>query len=227
MLSSHWLPELEARAAAIPTMEREDARQFVRETVRQAPRNTCVVEIGVWLGALTAYMAIGDRERRFGMIPIHCYDSFTTKGLEAHKAAQVGVTLADGQDTLPLAQEYLRPFGAPIHFHKGDIREATWNGEPISLHVDDAAKRAKLFFPMLRTFSPSWIPGQTVVVLLDITYWKRSQDAAHRCQHQFIEAHPDHFEKIRDVSLCGAAFLYKRPLDLDELPNLDKAGKIL
>jgi hypothetical protein len=75
----------------------------------------------------------------------------------------------------------------------------------------------------VRTFAPSWIPGATIVALLDYKHWAKFEDPAQRrlfsVQKEFIESYPDHFEKVmesRVSSVC--AFRYLKPLDFGALP---------
>jgi hypothetical protein len=107
----------------------------------------------------------------------------------------------------------LQPFGVPIEYHQGDLRAAQWNGGPISIYVDDASKTPELFFHSLRTFGPSWQPGQTIIFLMDYDIWKTTGRKHHRCQLEFIEAHADSFEQISDPEF--AIFRYRRPVDFE------------
>ena len=147
---------------------------------------------------------------------LHCYDRWEANEAEVKRAARAGVVLSLDQDTLPVTRKSLEPFGVPVQFHKGDIRDARWDDGPISVYVDDASKMPKLFYHALVTFGPSWILGQTVVVLMDYNFWKDSGDTRHKCQTQFVEANCDCFEPIEwtsaDPTSACAAFLYTAPI---------------
>jgi hypothetical protein len=111
----------------------------------------------------------------------------------------------------------LQPFEAAISFSKGDITKASWGGGPISVYVDDAAKRSTAFCHVLKTFGPAWIPGVTVVVLMDYYFWKKNPDDAFKCQTRFIESHREYFEPAERLIASCAAFLYRKPLDFSRL----------
>jgi hypothetical protein len=120
----------------------------------------------------------------------------------------------------------LSPFQVPIHFHKGDINKARWVGGPISVYVDDASKDPRTFIHILKTFGPHWIPGETVIVLMDFYYWKKLKGwraVDYRCQQSFIEGHREHFSLIRgfreqyDVPFSNEAFRYEKALDFTAL----------
>lgn len=128
----------------------------------------------------------------------------------------IGLALEVGQDTLGLTREFLSLFPVPISYHKGRIQDARWGKGPISVYVDDAAKQTVPSYHVLRTFGPHWIPGATVVVLMDFDFWKKSGNPDHKVQAIFIRRFADHFEPfpLEDgESHDGAAFRYLRPID--------------
>ena len=165
-------------------------------------------------------MGIRDRERPDD-VTLHCYDQWRAQlGGEIQKAARQGVHLTAFQDTLPRVRRTLEPFNVPIRFHQGDIMRAAWNGEPISVYVDDCSKQLPLFCHSVATFGPSWIPGQTVILLMDFDLWKTTGLAEFEFQKRFVEVAGRCFEPMQlDDSASGtvlAAFRYKAPLGAGE-----------
>lgn len=221
---------LEECAESIPSMGgRENAELLKREAAR-APSGTAVVEVGTWLGAGTAQLALGVLAG--GQTPppvIHCFDQWRANKHEVQLAEERGsVSLQRGGDTLPLVRSYLDPFGVPIKFHKCRIEDAAWSGPRISVYVDDASKRPEVFRHVLRTFGPHWIPGATTIILMDYLWWSKEPNShpAYRCQTNFIEAHPDHFTPI-DFPMFGSvrAFRYERALEFSSIPPFPAAPK--
>jgi hypothetical protein len=203
---------------------------FLRAKARDANPNGSIVELGCWLGAGTAQMALGVLERPDNAkLPIHCFDNFHTSADSARKAALQGVPeITEGSDTLPWVENRLGPFGDFIHLHKGMIDRTTrWDGSPISLFVDDASKYAHTFYTCLSIFGPSWIVGETTVVLMDFyLFRKQKPDVPQaridslRCQFDFIEKHKDNFAPAGDlVDGTCAAFRYVKPIDFNALPQ--------
>jgi hypothetical protein len=141
--------DLERHAAAIPSMGGRQIGVILRNLARTAPADTAIVELGAWLGSGTAQLALGLRDRSENRVSIHCFDRFTVLECDVRKAKLEGVKLAVGQPTLPIVQETLEPFGVPITFTQGDLRNAKWSGPPISVYIDDATKTAMLFLPLL------------------------------------------------------------------------------
>jgi hypothetical protein len=214
------LAELELLAAQIPSMGANQIRGTLRSAARNAPSGSAIVEVGTWLGAGTAQLALGLRERSSnGSIRIHCYDRWEANKSEVEKAARNGlVDLRPGQDTLPLVKAALEPFNVPISFVKGDIGDAIWDGDPISVYLDDAAKLPKKFFHVLKTFGPSWIPTVTLLILMDYYTWRKTEDAEHKCQTNFIENYRSHFEPVANFRRgSNAAFLYTKRIDFERL----------
>lgn len=178
------------------------------------------------MGAGTAQMAIGLRERpeEHG-VTIDCYDNFRMSASSAAKAATQGVQIAMGQDTFEWVGASLRPFGADIHLHKGTLGSRTvWSGRPISVYVDDASKYPRTFIQCLKIFGPSWVEGQTIVLLMDYWLFKKSRGRTAeqlddlRCQFDFVSKNPQHFEPINELSdTTCAAFRYTKQFDFGSL----------
>jgi hypothetical protein len=209
--------DLERHAAAIPSMGGRQIGPILRNLARAAPADTAIVELGAWLGSGTAQLALGLRDRSDNRVSIHCFDRWTVLESEVRKAKLEGVSLAVGQPTLPIVQETLEPFGVPITFTQGDLRNAKWSGPPISVYIDDATKTAEVFLPTLKEFGPHWIPGVTMLVLMDFHFWKKTGNDAFKAQKNFIDAHPDNFEHIADPFGSVALFRYVKALDFDTI----------
>lgn len=210
----------------IPEMGGRRIGGFLRDWAKHAPANTQIVELGTWLGAGTAQMAAGLQSRADDHnIRIHTFDSFTISASSAEKARKQGVEFNEGDDTLPWVREALKSYEPLVEYHKGMLDEQTmWNGEPISLYVDDATKYPYPFYLCLKKFGPSWIPGKTIVVLMDALIYLKKKDlpakniADLRIQHDFVTERPSSFTQVegfQDTSV--AAYRYEGGVDFDAL----------
>ena len=210
---------LEKLAAAIPSQGGRKAGPLLRQAAREAMPQTAIVELGCWLGAGTAQLALGLRERNDAHgVDVHCFDYFQASGPEVRKAKAAGIALNRGQDTLPVVQGLLAPFDVPISYRKGSIEFAHWKRRPISVYVQDAGKDPASFSLMISKFAPSWVPGQTVLFLMDFYTWRKSGKAFERCQTDFVEANQDCFsdpEPIRGTS--SVKLRYLKQVDLSGL----------
>lgn len=188
---------LEKAAAAIPSMGGRHIGHILRRHAAEVLPGRAIVELGVFLGSGTAQLALGLRDSS-RPVEIHCYDRFETRAHEKHMAEKEGVKLASHEDTVPRVQASLAPFGVPVVLHKGDIRLAKWKGPQIGMHVDDACKREPAFTSALRTFSPWWVPGETVVVLMDFYYFTRKPGIGLEFQYNWMHEHARCFQQIDD-----------------------------
>lgn len=186
---------------AIPSMGGREIGEFLHTAAKAVKAPASIVEVGAWLGAGTAQMAMATRSSD-PMPKIHTYDMFTARSDEVRKAKADGISIELDHDTLPQVRSVLDPIGADITFHKGNILDYGWDGGPIGLYVDDAAKTPTLFYHVLDTFARSWIPGETIVVLMDYSYWatltNRRGKRRLKVQQDIVERHPGCFEEIRD-----------------------------
>lgn len=199
-------------AEHIPSMGGTKIGPYLRELARTAEANTAVVEVGSWLGAGTVQLALGIRERVCPEeVQLHCYDRWRASQMEVQKASRWGLRLSKNEDTLPRVQSTMEALGVPVEFHQGDLLEARWNGVPISVYVDDASKMPDLFIHALLTFGRSWIPGLTVIALMDYDIWQETGAIEHQCQKSFIEANADCFTRL--PCRGHALFRYTKAVD--------------
>jgi len=166
-----------------------------------------IVELGSWLGATTERLGAGAPEGT----PIHSYDYFIALPHMATKYSW----LTAGQD---YEQDFLRNVSKyNVTSHKGDLADATWEGTPIELYVDDGAKTPWLFIPCLKTFGPSFIPGITVLILMDLLHYKLLKDPKwffHRYQSRFMDSHKANFQLLETDP---ATYLYLGGLNFEKL----------
>lgn len=111
-----------------------------------------VVELGAWLGAMTAYLAAGVRDA--GAPPMHTFDRFAWKPVHTIKAG--------GPLVRPMREQFeqnLGPLLPHVEIHAGDFRDATWNGTPIGLLVLDGPKRVRELTRTLPIFGGALRPG--------------------------------------------------------------------
>ena len=166
-----------------------------------------IVEIGAWLGAGTAYLALGARGKG---TPVYSFDKFEARHSEVKKAKRAGWTIKG--DTLPLVQQTLEKLGLSdnVILHKGLAGSEEWD-LPIGLFVLDTCKGYDPFNQIMRTYSPYFIPGKTVLVFMDFWYSVlESSKPSHMNQKQWADERSGMLrpliEKMSDKS--SASFLY-------------------
>lgn len=195
----------------IPSMGGREIGRYLREWAATVKDGQAIVELGSWLGAGTAQLALGVKQSK-RHVKVFAFDRFTANAGEAGKAAHHGVMVKPGESTLDTIKEMLTDdLIRYIEFIRGEITKAKWAGLPIALYVDDACKRKKEFIKALRTFGGSFIPGKTIIVLMDYWYFERyPADLGLRYQHEFVVRNPKTFKTIngRLPGTSASAFLY-------------------
>ena len=150
---------LEEYAAGFPSMGGTLNGALLRGLAARTPAGTAIVEVGTWLGAGAAQLALG-LAGRADPPAIHCFDMFEASPPEVEQAREFGVTLAPGQDTSGHVRDALAPFGVPVVIHKGDFTRVAWDGGPIGVFVDDGTKSGRAVPPGAAGLRPALDPGQ-------------------------------------------------------------------
>src|SRR5262249_54548576 len=93
--------------------------------------------------------------------------------------------------------------------------------------VDDASKAPLLFAKAIETFAPHWIPGQTIIFLMDFTFWKTTGLRKHECQKRFMERYRSAFERINLRATAGSGTLrvFRYIEATDFAPGVKKARR--
>lgn len=206
---------LERKAKLIPSMNWQTVKDKLREYASKVENGQSIVEVGTWLGACTASMMIGIRDSG-NAVEIHMYDSFTTQFSQVEKASNQGIILHSGKSYLEKVNEFLDPFEVKYIPHKGDNRNCIYDSKKkIGLFVDDASKKNPTFKHTMATFSPYFIPGKTIVALLDYWYFEKKPGKGYECQSLFMEANKAHYEYLYRIENADGAqsseafFLFK------------------
>lgn len=160
------------------------------------------IELGSWLGATAAPLLLGLRTAGYDK-PFYCYEHWKANMEQVGVAKHQGVVLTNNQDTLPIFLNNLKSIYSNIKAQKGSITDTikTYNGGPIEICLFDAPKREPVFSESINALSPHWIPGVTILGLLDYYHYENHPEPLKTklmAPVNFINAHPDSFEKIAE-----------------------------
>lgn len=209
---------LEAAADLLPALHGTPARLDLRWLARQTPAGTAVVHVGGWLGAGTAQLALGIRERaEGGEVRLHAYDRWRANRWDVRQAARRDVRLKLDEDLLPRIRQAFEPYGVPIAWGRAEDLPTEWGGDPVSLYVDDGAAEPELGVQALLACAGSWVPGHTVVVFLDSIVMRRT---GHGRGEQTLCRHLPTLRSACFAPVESArpgVFRYTAPIDLDVL----------
>ena len=188
-----------------------------------------IVELGAWLGAGTAQLALGlaGQARRAG----HSFlDQFRVTPGDFGWASKRGLALELGQDTRAMVGASLAPFGQNVRLHAA-VQRAELERRADRPLVDDMTKWPVPFHHALVTFGPSWVPGVTTIVLMDYLYWRKAKPStsghcsASGASWRRIANISNRYDRLRD-RLDHAASLYTQAFDFGLLPPFDVRGPV-
>jgi len=207
LLAQSELPmkDLRAYAKTFASQGGVEIGEWLEAYAAAVVKGAAIVEVGCWLGAGTAQLALGAMESG---APIHVYDRWMATAAETEKAAAYGIHLALGENTLARVQTALSPFDVEINYHRGDIREAKWPGYPIGLYVDDATKIEPIWQHAMTIFRPHFVPG-AILVLQDFHFDEKGGEQ-YGAQKKYMAEHGEEFELFADRmgGTTAAAFRY-------------------
>jgi hypothetical protein len=177
---------LENKAKKIPSMNWQTLKNRLREYASKVESGQSIVEVGTWLGACTAHMMLGILDSG-NDVNIHMYDRFITYQSQVAKAAAEGVELQEGKEYLTLVKSNIDLFEVPYFVNMGNNKTSTYDGKrKIGLFVDDASKKRDAFQHSINTFQPHFIPGKTIVALLDYWYFEKKPSKGYECQFNYM-----------------------------------------
>ncbi|MEM7422998.1 MAG: class I SAM-dependent methyltransferase [Pseudomonadota bacterium] len=166
-------------ALAVPTMLSDEEGRLLHWLTRDYGTGAgAIVDLGCFLGGSTARLASGaDAAGR--RATIHAFDHFTIQeNLKEKYLYPAGIARFDGENMLPIAKHFLRPWQEMVTLVPGDIRHAEWRGEPIEILFIDAGKTPESTDRIAMLFMPHLIPGHSVVVQQDYQHWRQPWIAA-------------------------------------------------
>jgi hypothetical protein len=183
------------RVTDIPSMGAQSIGPQLRAYAAQVTDGQSIVEVGAWLGAGTAYMALGIQDSGQD-VHIHVYDRFTASESERRKAKQQGWVIRG--DTSKLVKKSLKDLGlmSYVTLYKGSVSSQVWDGGPIGMFVLDTCKREKAFLSVIQKYAPSWIPGETIVVLMDYWYFQHNNSPGLEFQYEWMQKNNAHFRPL-------------------------------
>jgi hypothetical protein len=173
----------------IPSMGGRQLGDDFDKYVCAMPNGLSIVEMGAWLGAGTAQIALAMYKHEKNLSTLYCCDLFFAHGKEADKAKNQGVNLESHQDTLPVIKDHLKELSkyVKIEFHKGNVSTYKHAGEKIGIFILDCTKKNPSFTNLITRMEKHFIKGQTIVFFMDYYYFKKTKDKGHECQKDYVE----------------------------------------
>jgi len=201
----------------IPAMSSPEVHAYLNELGRGWTGAGCALEAGCWLGATSAALLDGLVEAGYDR-PFWAFDRWKANESEIHKAGEQDVELIMGQQLLPLYLINTLSIYQDINATVGKIPHVfeAFSGEHIELCMFDAPKCNPIFLKSIRFVEPFFIPGVTVLGLLDFYSYRKHRDIHHDpdwvrflAPVKFMETYSEHFTLLREFPGKGSCAFFR------------------
>ena len=156
---------LDVAATGIPSRYGTRRGLLLRRLARETRAGTAVVQVGGWLGAGTAQLALGIGEGPgAGAVRLLACDAWRASLTDVEEAGQRGVSLTVGEDLRPRVRRALAPFGVRVELTREVGVTGGWEREKIALYVDDASAPRDFRARSVAWCAGGWVRGETVLV---------------------------------------------------------------
>lgn len=182
----------------VPAMTSLQVHRYLEELGASWTGQGVAMELGCWLGASSIALLKGLVKAGYDR-PYWAFDAWKANTDQIPKAKEQGVFLKSEQDTLPIFVKNTTPYYANIVEGKGSLPATLekYNNDPIEFCIFDAPKTNPVFTNCIKRLSPHWIPGVTVLGLLDYYFYRRHTGQKRknfRAPVDFMEKYGSHFK---------------------------------
>ena len=201
----------------IPAMTSPQVHEYLEELGQAWTGQGTAMELGCWLGASSVALLRGLVRAGYDC-PYWAFDAWVVTKDQQPKAAIQGVRLNLGQDVRPLFWMNVESVYKDVAVCKGSLPGtlSMYNGRPIEICIFDAPKAEPTFSACIKILSPYWIPGVTILGLLDYNFYRRHSGVKRekfRAPVAFMERYGGYFEIEKQwVDECVVFFRYIKEL---------------
>lgn len=211
-----------ANYKGIPAMSPSEVHEYLNEIGRGWTGAGIAMEVGCWHGATSAALLDGLVEAGYDK-PYWAFDRWRANPSEVRKAAEQGVSVQLEQDLSPIFHRNVSSIYSNLKQVQGKVpyKFNQYKGEQIEICLFDAPKRNPVFNESIRFCEPFFIPGVTILGLMDYYFYRSRRDiqknpdwAKFLAPVKFIEAYSEHFTLLREFPNNGscAFFRYEKPI---------------
>lgn len=184
--------------SGIPAMTSRQVHEYLETLGRAWTGNGVAMELGCWLGASSIALLKGLVKAGYDKT-YWAFDAWKANHDQLPKAVSQGVKLKLGQDTLPLFLGNTLQYYKNVEAVKGTLPSTLfgYDGQPIEFCLFDAPKTDPTFRMCVDYLQPYWIPGVTILGLLDYNFYLRHSGEKRkkfRAPVNFMEKYGDHFK---------------------------------
>ena len=193
-------------------MTPECVHHFLHHIGKQWSNRGVAMELGCWLGASSVPLLEGLVQAGYNR-PFWAFDMWKASPQQVQEAFKQGQEIVFGQDLIPVYRSNVRGVYKDVLMVRGRLPQSLSNftNEPIEICVFDAPKRNDVFNQCIDLLKPYFIPGVTVLGLLDFYSYKKKTKAE---QYNFM-APVDYVSRGWDIladwpDKCSCAFFKMR-----------------
>jgi len=198
--------------AGIPAMTPKEVHDYLHQIGSEWSGEGSVVELGCWLGATSAALLHGlvkaDFDRTY-----YAFDRWESNKQQIDIAKEHGKRLTNKQNLAPLFKKHVLSIYKDVIMYKGQIGDtlSRYPGDLIEICLFDAPKKDPIFTKSMNVLSPYFIPGVTIVGLLDYKFYRKRKGYEKEellAPVLWMHKHRANFEKIKEWpdNLCSCVF---------------------
>lgn len=182
----------------IPAMTSPQVHAYLTELGKTWTGEGVAMELGCWMGASSIALLKGLTQVGYNK-PYWAFDQWRATKDQIPKAAAQGVKLTLGVDVQRFFLKNIHPVYQKIEAHRGGLPGTLdkYDKQPIEFCLFDAPKADPIFTMCIERVKPYWIPGTTVLGLLDYHFYLRHRGEKRRkfrAPVDFIEKWGRHFK---------------------------------
>jgi len=191
----------------IPSMTEQFVHEYLEKIGEKWKKKGIAIELGCWLGASAYALLKGLKKAGYSNrpMPFYCYDYWKANEDQIPKAEAAGLKLVINQDILPLFLKNVHPVHNAIVPYQGQIEDMLqyYTGYPIEFCIFDAPKCNPTFDITIRKLCKYWIPGVTILGLLDYYFYEKFEIGSVNRERfktpvYFMERNQENFIKIKE-----------------------------
>lgn len=193
-----------------PSMNPKQVHEYLHEIGKNWTGQGVVVELGSWLGGSAISLLEGLVEADYNRT-FYAFDRWRANDGEVRKANKQGSKIHFKQDLKPIFLNNVKEVYENILAVQGNIEKSIHQVQwpDIEICIFDAPKKNPIFSKCIRALAPYWIPGVTILGLMDYHHHKKFSGKAKDdllAPVNFINNNKECFEMIKDFQPAEPVF---------------------
>jgi len=199
----------------IPAQTGPKVHRYLRQLGSQWTGKGIAIELGSWLGGSAAPLLKGLKTAGYNKT-FWAFESWIATRPQVEQAAQQNVYIKNQQDLRKVFLENISPIYSDVSAVKGRLPESLsqYDGNPIEICLFDAPKKEPVFSECIRALSKYWIPGVTVLGLLDFNFYRSKTGRARKASMAPVNFLRDNTECFTELWENGSPLFLKYEKEL-------------